>query len=256
MRKYASIILIIVFAKFIGFAQGESENFYARLVSEKKFEPISYAHIININNNLGTISDSTGYFNIKAASTDTLLISAISYEYKKICLQDIEQSDYSTYIFLKDKIYKIDEVMISYFGDYNDFKYKLLNLRLPEKFKISPLILNSLPHNYPDIIPGPTLASPISLLYSLLSKEGKSRRKLVELKKEQKEESNVRELFNEDIISRITGLKSDSLINFIKYCNFSDSFIIETCQYNLYMQIACKYDEFKKLEKTKTKIYE
>ncbi|MDA3781533.1 MAG: hypothetical protein PF487_15100, partial [Bacteroidales bacterium] len=226
-------------------AQNDTEYLYGRLVIKKTLEPVAYSHIINLRNNYCSISDSTGYFNIKARRTDTLLISAISYEYKKICFLDYPISEYSTYIFLKEKIYKIPEVRISYFGNYDDFKYKLLNLKLTEKTKINPLIFKMLPHNYSDVIPEPTIGSPISLLYNIFSKEGKSKRKLKELKIEQIVEANVRNVYNDHIIGQITGLKSDSLILFIKYCNFSNKYILETSQYNLYMQIKNKFDAFK-----------
>lgn len=249
MKKNIFILVIICYSASITSAQDDTEYFYGRLVSIKTLEPVSYSHIININNNTGVISDSSGYFNILASKNDTLLISAISYEYKKVCLQDFEENEYSEYIYLDEKIYTIPEVRILYFGDYNDFKYKLLNLQLPEKYKINPLILKTLPHNYPEIIPEPTISSPISFMYNMFSKEGKSKRKLKELKEEQSIEANVREIFNESIIEQITGLESDSLLKFIKYCNFSNEYILKTSQYNLYMEISNKYNQFRKIKK-------
>jgi len=246
VKIYIFILFMICYYVTATFAQDDFGYFYGRLVSIKSLEPVSYSHIINLNNNIGAISDSTGYFNIWASRTDTLLISAISYEYKKIYLQDYEESEYSEYIYLDEKIYTIPEVRILYLGDYNDFKYKLLNLQLPEEYKINPLISKTLPHNYPEIIPEPTIGSPISLMYNMFSKEGKSVRKLKELESEQNIEAQIREVFNEDIIEQITGLKSDSLLKFIKYCNFSSEFILQISQYNLYIEISNKFDEFKK----------
>jgi hypothetical protein len=57
-----------------------------RLLNYKK--PISNAAIINLNTQLGTISDESGIFTINAKLNDTLLITSIQYQPKKIVINN------------------------------------------------------------------------------------------------------------------------------------------------------------------------
>jgi hypothetical protein len=83
------LLLFLLFPVLI-LAQNDS-IINGRIVSELK--ELEGVHIINITNIAGTISDSEGYFTIKAKASDTLLFSAVFLEKKKhiITKEEIKQ---------------------------------------------------------------------------------------------------------------------------------------------------------------------
>ncbi|MCK7537612.1 MAG: hypothetical protein MZV63_44990 [Marinilabiliales bacterium] len=144
---------------------------------------MALAHIINIKSKTGIASDTLGNFKIWVRNNDVLNISAIGFEHLEYEVKSVN-SDSLIKIVLQRKYYEIPEVTISYFGTYKDFEFKVMNLKLENDNKINELVLKELPKLENPKPYEPTFGSPISLLYDLLSHEGKSRRKYLEIKEE------------------------------------------------------------------------
>jgi hypothetical protein len=150
---------------------------------------------------------------------------------------------------LQRKYYEIPEVSISYFGTYKDFEFKVLNLKLENDNKINELVLKELPKLENPKPYEPTLGSPISLLYDLLSHEGKSRRKYLEIKEEEPRKLKIEAKYNREIVKNITGLDGQDLKEFMDTCKFSDDYLLTTSDYLLYAEIIRKLGVFKKTKK-------
>lgn len=94
--------------------------------------------------------------------------------------------------------------------------------------------------------------SPISLLYEMFSKEGKSRRRLaVTIQKDRKTDyANMR--FNPQLVARITNLKGLEIDTFMKFCSFSEDFILQASDYELSFQTFKCLKEYRR-QKAATK---
>lgn len=78
-------------------------------------------HILNNNSNTFTISNSKGEFSIPAKLNDTLVFSGVSYELKKVLVNNsVINSKYLT-VYLEEKINALDEVVVGKIltGDLN-----------------------------------------------------------------------------------------------------------------------------------------
>ena len=226
--------------------------FYGQVVSED-FKPVALAHIINIETKRGVASDTLGYFKIWVKANDILNVSAIGFDYYEYGVPELVPENL-VLIPLRRKFYIIPEVSISYFGTYKDFEYKVLNLKLKDDNAINDLVLKELPRVENPIPYEPTLGSPISLLYDLLSKEGKSKRKYLELKEEEAIKLQIETKYNREIVKNITGLEGDKLKEFMDTCNFSDTFLLNTSEYLIYAEILRRLDNFKKNNKINNSI--
>lgn len=221
--------------------------FYGQVISTDN-KPVALAHIINIGTKTGIASDTLGFFKIWVNKSDMLNISAIGFEYLEYLISEVNP-DSLLQIKLKRRIYEIPEVAISYFGTYKDFEFKVLNLKLEDKNKINEQLLKDLPVVENPKPFEPNLGSPISLLYDLLSHEGKSRRKYVELMEEHPKKLKVEAKYNRDIVKNITGLDGQDLGQFMDSCGFSDVYILNTSDYLLYAEIAKLFEDYKKRQK-------
>ncbi|MGE0089480.1 MAG: carboxypeptidase-like regulatory domain-containing protein [Bacteroidales bacterium] len=227
--------------------QDTSILIHGQVVTEDN-RPVSLAHIINIDYKTGIATDTLGFFKIWVKPTNTLVVSAIGFEFTEYTIP-LNITETKIIIKVKRKIYELPEVSITYFGTYKDFKYKVVNLKLKDENKINMQVLKDLPKVENPVPYEPTLGSPISLLYDAFSKEGKSRRKYMEIKAEEPIKLKAEAKYNREIVKNLTGLFGTELDEFMKSCNYSYSFILSLSDYDLYREIISKSEEFKKRNK-------
>ncbi|MGM0530608.1 MAG: hypothetical protein ACQER7_04595 [Bacteroidota bacterium] len=225
-------------------------HFFGNLYDADSFKPVKNAHIININNNKATISDTLGNFDIRIKPGDSLKISSIGYrekfyQYTGVWLNIVFES-----IPLKERIYEISEVEITPWGTYEDFKERFLNLdRKTPRENLHPLAWNILKERPEDDEPAePGIASPVSMIYDLFSQEGKERRKYQEIKKKEEKEKRIRSKFNREIVGNLTGLEGEKLDRFMEFCNFTDEYILNTKEYFILERVKVKYKQFMKVD--------
>jgi hypothetical protein len=242
-----SLLLISIFLlSFSGFAQ-ESDSvmyFSGKIESTEGNYPVALAHIINLNQHWMVKADTTGLFRIWVEQGDTLHISAIGFEYLEYIINSINFDSIAT-ILLKNKSYEIPEVIISSLGSYKDFKYKVLNLELPET-GINPQVEKLFKYVEIQTEIRPVITSPASLIYYMFSKDAKELKKYFEIIENQDKVKELDRRYNAHIIQNLTGLQGMEAVKFMDFCNFQDLYILSISDYNLYSDIMMRFEVYKK----------
>ena len=187
---------------------------------------IPFAYVVNKKSGVGTVTSDKGYFELKASTTDTILISCIGYIARKISTKDI----------IALPSYKIHQGIILFAKTYN------LNTVM-----ISPKELSQNQKNFYERfinVPAPPLTSPISALYYEYSKEGRERQKLIEIYK--------RELFFEKAERRLAYFFSAKKIDlskfderaFIMFCKITEDMVNYANDYDLYYKVSRCFDDY------------
>ncbi|KPK87654.1 MAG: hypothetical protein AMS27_01995 [Bacteroides sp. SM23_62_1] len=222
-----------------------------RLIDALSRDGIQFAHIINQTRSHAMISDTLGFFRILAGSYDFLLITAIGYYNLPVILNDsLVRLKELMVLKLIPRIYPISEVKVGQLGTYEQFKYRFLNTDLPEpEHQMHPSIIPDIEKGIDTLnIIGPlSVMSPISAIYYLLSKEGKSLRKLEEIKEEEQFMKQVEHKYNLEMLTRITGMQGEELYEFTTFCNFSREFLLDASEYEIIEAIFDKLKEYKKI---------
>ncbi|MFP4621758.1 MAG: hypothetical protein ACLFM7_10640 [Bacteroidales bacterium] len=245
------MILLLSLSQFVYSQKQDSTiHFFGNLYNADTFKPVKNAHIININNNRATISDSLGNFDIRLRQGDSLMISSIGYQQKFYQYNGGWRQVAFESIPLEEKIYEISEVTVTPWGTYKDFQEKFLELDMETpREKIHPLAWKFLEERPDEVEPKePGITSPISMIYNLFSKEGKERRKFQELQKRETREKKIRSKFNREIVGDLTGLEGEKLDRFMEFCNFTDEYILNTREYFILERVKLKYKQFMKLD--------
>ena len=223
--------------------------FIARIVDSLSRNPVQFAHIVNTDMGYATISDTLGYFYLKAAKNNTLQISAIGYSLKQFTLNDsILSSDRLPAIQLVPYVYPIDAVKINPFGNYGQFRDRFLNLVPPApKYQISTSVLREIDLGMDTITSlSPTpIGSPVTFFYNLLSREGRSNRKLAELLEEEEFTRKIAHKYSDDLVSRVTGYHGLELYEFMEYCNFTRAFLLKASEYQIVEAILNQQEKYK-----------
>lgn len=249
MKSGIPIPHLFVLGALFMFLDAESQekeplNIMGRIISGNSRKPVAYGLIVNQSLNVSVMSDSSGYFSIRARLGDSLEISRVGYYSKEVLTSPKFQV-----VELSEKQYELKAVSVSGLGTYEEFKYNVIHSPLPKTLEINPEIVKSFPQKVVVLQPQMSipLGSPVTAVYMMLSKEGKSLRKLAELEKTEKVVASYKYKYSPEIVSNLTGLKDFELEKFIKYCNISESFILASNEYEIAEKILGCFKKYKEI---------
>jgi len=226
--------------------------FSGRLIDSQTGDPVQFAHIFNQTQSNAMISDTLGYFSIPVHLQDLLVATAIGYYNLPVYMSDsiFALNRFHTCKMIP-KIYTINEVNVSILGTYDQFKYKFLNLDVPNTDnQLNPSVLNDILAGIDTtgVVRPPGIMSPITAIYNLVSKEGKSLRKLKKIQEEEEFLKQVEYKYNNDMLERTTGLKGIELYEFISFCNFNHKFLLKASEYEIIEKVLEKLSEYRKIQ--------
>lgn len=227
------------------------------LISALDSTPVSYAHIHNESLRTSAVSDSSGFFTIKATRDDSLVFSAVNYLPKLFVVPAEHLVDTIIQVTLKERIYEIGEVSVFGIGSYRQFKQKVLSMDIPESptEKLQQDILDSSRSVAMKVAENMELEelynrSPLEKVriatIPIYSKDEKERLKLKEVIEKEIVQEQVDKKFNKEIISRLTGLNEHELTDFYVYLDFSDTFILTASEYEIQKAIVNKFKVYLK----------
>lgn len=223
VQLYFIFLMYIISSKS---SHGQSVMIKGYITEKDSVTTIPFAYIVNKKSGVGTVSSDKGYFEIKANLSDTILISSIGYIARKIETKEL----------LELKSYKVNHKIILFAKTYN------LNTVM-----ISPKELTQNQKSFYERfinVPAPPLTSPISALYYEYSKEGRERKKLIEIyKKELFFEKAERRLAYFFATKKIDLSKFDERA-FIMFCKLSEDMVNYANDYDLYYKVSRCFDEY------------
>jgi len=252
MKVYRNIIVLFLF-NFLIFNQLLSQNsevilYSGRVVNEKN-QPLNYAHVLIVNQFIGTITNETGNFFLPVNAKDTLIFRYLGYINDTIIIPDTLQSPFfSNIIRLQPGSLTLRGVTIRpYPKDADELKKAIINFGEKEEYAdLEHMFENEVffPAPEPGTGFGVTVPGPISLLWELFSREAKQRREYNRLVQKDIEQAALEKRVNRELLKKITGLTSDADIDsFIAYCGIAGYLKLKPIDYDLYMMIM---DCFKK----------
>ncbi|RAU82157.1 carboxypeptidase-like regulatory domain-containing protein [Pontibacter arcticus] len=197
--------ILLVLGPLAGLAQGTTIRLNGTILQADKKTPVEGATIIKTNSQRGVLSDKTGQFKIDVGQQDTLLIRAIGYKPVLYLPKRLPVSELRVNIILQEDSVMLGEVEITSRPSPEMIERTLRNMKQNRTSQVKrPGHLPGLDPPPPPDEPAPSIGSPIGLLYDMVSKEGKERRKLEELIKlqqlqqQEKERKNYNRFFKDN----------------------------------------------------------
>ena len=221
---------------------------------EKTLEYVPLVHIYNERTHKTNVSDTDGNFMIKVNKGDTLVFSAIGYYFKVVYVTDSLLKKETVFIELLPRKYEISEARVYALGNYEQFKQKVLALKLPETRTCKlRKYLHDLSRKAGKEIKYQQEMDKLTqggVLYAIpiRSPEEIEMIKLKKILEKEKVRKIIDEKFNRNIVSDVTGLKGEDLTEFMVFCNFSDKYLLETNQYDIMVRVLEKLEVYKKLK--------
>lgn len=156
--------------------------------------PIPGATVVKVNSKLGVLTDENGKFKIDVAQEDTLLIRAVGFKPVLYLPKPLPVSELRINIVMNEDSVLLGEVEVTSRPSPEMIQRALRNMKRQETSQVKkPGYIPGLEPPPPPAAPAPSIGSPATLLYDMLSKEGKEKRKLNELLQQQEEERRQKE---------------------------------------------------------------
>jgi hypothetical protein len=218
-----------------------------KVLGADSLQALADVHIINKKSGSGWISKADGTFIISASQHDTLVFSAIGFEQKEIAFSaSLLDKHHVLRVQLTPKTYELDQVTVLPYPDYEQFKQDFVSLKLPPKQEIDIPGLDQLkgvPANG-SLAPTITLGSPITAIYNNFSRSGRARRRSKVLEQTLTNNNLASARYNNEVVTKITGLQGEDLNEFMDFCTMPNAFILTATEYELYASINECYMAF------------
>jgi len=250
MKKWIVIIGILL---VIPFTYGQQKKCTGRVFDGITFQPLVGASIYNMNTQKFAFSDKDGRFSIMVSLHDTLVISKSIYRQLVVTVNDKIYAGLEDF-FLYYKATMLKEVTIFAINpSYEGFKKDIVTLELPDYYKrIEETKLNEMqkanavynPTGNIMSLGGTITTSPITYLYDKYSRKSKMNRLYNEMVSYEEEVERIQEKYNREIVSSLTGLKGDELLNFMMYCRFNYYDLVRMNDEEIRAKIKAKYYDY------------
>lgn len=250
MKKIAFLAVIIIFHLSL-FSQ--RVDYKSRIYDGITYVPIAGASIYNFNTKSYSFSDEQGSFSIPAQAGDTLIISKSVYrQLMTVLTQEDISLGLNEYLLFYKAILLREVSVHSLNPSYEGFKRDLANIQLPGIYKkLEGIELSAedkmnaeMATKGPNLLRNTPLASPITMLYNMFSKKVKTRQLYYEMLEYEDEIDKVPAKYNKELVSEITGLEGNDLMEFMVFCRFSYYDLIRWSEAEVVNAIRTKFSEY------------
>lgn len=242
------VILIAAICTDLPAQEKKPQLFMGKVISSNDKSPVSFAMVLNPTSKNNTFSDTSGYFSLPVFEGDTLVISRIGFHPKEIRISKELLNLRSIHMIeMNQRSYDLNAISLSSPGTYEQFRYNIIHADTDDELQINPEITRAFNNKVTVLEPQAkiSLGSPITTLYNLLSKEGKSLRKLDKEEAKQREADSYKDKYSPEVVSRLTGLKELELEKFMKYCSPDVNFIKNSTEYDIAAKILECFNRYK-----------
>ena len=255
MKKHLFFISFL-FISIVCFSQTPNldSKLKGQIIHSESKKPLSAAHILNLNNVSGTITNNKGHFELIAKANDTVLVSYLGFESIKLKVTNDLLKGNELVIALNEKPEEVREIVIK--------STKLIgvlevDIKQVPKDRFTRIHLNGLPQTYevgrPAKISSPiaSLLQPVDFLYNLFGKKPKQPKKLQKLKNEDDLRKMLSGKFDREVMMEYLDMDRQELSKLLTDCNYSEYFIKKASDLQMIEAVLDCYENYKAHKKGK-----
>lgn len=238
---------------FISYSQ-DSTLVSGRVLNAANDVPIENAHVINLNQVVGSVTNEDGEFSIRASVNDTLYFSYLGFKSLRVRVTN----DWLRYGDVKVKMTELgialEEVVVRPIQLTGYLEIDSKNIPIYENYRYSISGLNS-GYEGGDRSPGAVsrvigaIFNPADALYNLFGKKPKEMKKL----REMKDDDNIRNLlqskFDRQTLMALLQINRPDIDEILRRCDYSKDFIQTANDLQILDAMSGCYEEYKLLNR-------
>lgn len=227
-----------------------------QIIHAVKNNPLSAAHVLNLNSVKGTITDDKGFFELPTRVNDTILVSYLGFESIKLKITNDLLKGNELEIALYERPEEVKEVVIR--------STKLIgvleiDVKMVPKDRFTRIHINGLPQSYEVgkatrknfSSPLAALFQPVDFLYNLFGKKPKQLKKLQTLKEEDDLRKMLAGKFDREVMMEYLDMDRQELSELLTDCSYSAYFIKKASDLQMIEAVLDCYENYKALKNGK-----
>lgn len=188
--------------------------------------------VVNKRTQQGYFGYNSGYFELKAWKSDTLIIAATGFQTIKVSFRDSADAEsYNVQIPMKKLEIQLKPVEVFTRRDLDEIQKDIETLG----YEKSDYMLEGVD----------ALSSPITALYQAFSRRERNKRMVAEMRNNDKRRALLKELFRKYVDADIIQLSNEEFDEFIDFCGVSDSFLKNSTQYDFIMYVKKRFEVYR-----------
>jgi len=247
-------LLLLLLVPFFGAAQVYN-SVKGKIVNSETLGAMESVNIVNLNQVIGTTSNTDGEFEIRAKANDTLHLSYLGYKSIKVKVSnDWIKYGTSTTIELTELALALEEVNVNTLKLTGYLAVDIKQVPIQKNVRYSISGLNS---GYESSLRSPSMVTkvlgaifnPADFLHNIFGKKPREMRKLREMKKQDEIRNLLASRFDREMLIALLQVDKIDLDLLISECNYSTDFIRTANDLQVLDAISECYEEYKILSR-------
>jgi len=262
--KYFLVLFFFIITSSLGFAQEDEANNKIKketvegvIIDSQTSAPIESVNIVNLNQVIGTSTNTEGEFILKAKVNDTLHLTYVGYKSIKVRVTNDWLKFGSSKITLTELALALEEVVVNELKltGYLELDIKQVQVNTNYRYSISGLSTgyeagsNKSPTTISKVLG--SIFNPLDFLYNTFSRKGTALRKLKQMKKDDEIRNLLASRFDRETLMVLLQLTKIDLDEIVSQCNYSKDFINRANDLQMLDAISQCYEEYKVLSRDK-----
>lgn len=251
MRKL--LVPLFLFFSLVSFAQ-ETDVISGKVLNAANDVPIENAHIVNLNQVQGAVSNAKGEFEIRAAVNDTLYFSYLGFKSIRVRVTGDWLKYGQVTVKMTELGIALEEIEIRPIQLTGYLEIDAKNIPIYENYRYS---ISGLDTGYEGGKNSPNAVSrvlgsifnPADALYNLFGKKPKSMRKLREMKEDDQIRNLLQSKFDRQTLMALLQVDRLDIDEILRRCNYSDDFIQTANDLQILDAMSGCYEEYKVLNR-------
>ena len=251
MRKL--LVPLFLFISLVSFAQ-ETDVISGKVLNAANDVPIENAHIVNLNQVQGAVSNAKGEFEIRAAVNDTLYFSYLGFKSIRVRVTGDWLKYGQVTVKMTELGIALEEIEIRPIQLTGYLEIDAKNIPIYENYRYSISGLNTGyegGENSPNAVSRVlgSIFNPADALYNLFGKKPKSMRKLREMKEDDQIRNLLQSKFDRQTLMALLQVDRLDIDEILRRCNYSDDFIQTANDLQILDAMSGCYEEYKVLNR-------
>jgi hypothetical protein len=256
-----TLLLLIAFAftSLVGIAQ-TTTTVKGKITKAGNLSPLESVNIVNLNQVIGTTTNSKGEFEIKAQANDTLHLSYLGYKSIKVRVtNDWIKYGTSTIIEMTELALALEEVVVNQLKltGYLEVDIKQVPIQKNIRYSISGLNTGyesspSSPNAVTKVLGA--IFNPADFLHNMFGKKPREMRKLRQMKQDDEIRNLLASRFDREMLTALLQVDKVDLDLLVSECNYSKDFIRTANDLQVLDAISACYEEYKVLSRTRKRL--
>ncbi len=258
--KKLFLLFGFIFVSAIGFAQNDA-FIKGTITRADNGRPLESVNVVNLTQVIGTATNTSGEFEIRAKANDTLHLSYLGYKSIKVRVtNDWINLGLTPTIEMTELALALEKVVVNQLRltGYLEVDIKQVPIRRNTRYSISGLPTTGYEggRNTPNMVTKVlgAIFNPADFLHNIFGKKPREMRKLRQMKKDDEIRNILASRFDREMLTALLNVDKVDLDLLVSECNYSKEFIQSANDLQILDAISECYEEYKVLSKNKRRL--